>query len=143
MSQTQVPARTVRLERNGVEIAEVNNLSGPGFSLATEDSTALNESWDSVVPTLLSGGEVTFDLGFLVRDNTHGFGVITTGGLGDDLTNRTLQTFTLYVPGTTAGDMLVAWGFSAYVVNLVPSYSNPGKVTASCTLRIVGQPTLS
>lgn len=144
MSETQVPARNVELVRNGNVIAEVNNISGPGFTLGLEDSTALGqESWDSVVPTILSGGTLDFDLGFKIRDAEHGFGGIANSGLGSDLTSRTLQSFVLRIPGATAGFMMVEWSFSAYVQSFTPNFSNPGKVTASVSLRIVGQPSLS
>ena len=46
-------------------IAEVKDISGPGTTLSTEDATNHDSGgWREPVPTLLEGGEVTFDLNY-------------------------------------------------------------------------------
>lgn len=117
-------------------IAEVADISGPAFELGTEESTHHQSvgGWREFVPTLLDGGEIEFDLNFLPANGTQGY----SGGLLDDMVNRVLRNFQLIFPdvGTTT------WAFSAYVTNFEPDEPVEGKLAASVTLKISGQPTL-
>jgi hypothetical protein len=120
-----------------VTIAEVDNIRGPNFSLGIEDSTAITDLWEAIVPTVLSAGEVTFDINFLPTHVTHrGVG---TWGLLNDMIDRTLRNFQLVFPDSGS----TTWAFSAYITGFTPGASRTGKVTAAVTLRISGAPTIS
>ena len=60
------------LKRNGTTIANCQNITGPGMTLGTTESTHQTSTagWREYIATLLSGGEVTFDANFLPADAT-------------------------------------------------------------------------
>jgi len=54
-------------------IAEVRDISGPALNLGTEEVTPQTApgGWREHVPTLLSAGEVTFEVNFVPTEETH------------------------------------------------------------------------
>lgn len=118
-------------------IAELRDITGPNLALGTEEVTPQTATggYREYVPTLLAGGEVTFDLNFVPTDNTQDF----PAGLIKDMTDKTLRNFQIVWPdsGTTT------WALSAYVTGFVPGAPVEGSLSASVTLLISGQPTLA
>lgn len=123
---------------NFTTIAEVQDISGPSLELDVEEVTSHDSpgGWEEVVGTILHGGEVEFDINFVPTATTHRD---QTGGLLNDMKNRTKRNFKLVFPD--AGN--TTWSFSAYVVSFEPEATVDGKLSASVTLRITGQPTLA
>jgi predicted secreted protein len=123
------------LKRNGTTIAEVNNISGPSFSMGTMETTSHDSAggWKQFVTTLKDGGEVSFEINFDPVAATHG-----TSGLLDDFVDGTLQTFTITFTDTAH----TVWTFTAYVTKFSPSMPVEGKLGASVTLKLSGAPTL-
>jgi len=125
------------LKRGAVEIAQVTNISGPNLSLDTVDVTEHDGTgWEEVVATILRSGEVTFDIVFDPNAATH---KNASGGILYDLTTRTSTTWSIVFPTTPA----VTWSFTAFVTAFAPSMPVDGALTASCTLKITGQPTIA
>lgn len=114
-------------------IAEVKDISGPGLTVSTEDTTSHDANgYRTFIPTLKEVGEVTFDINF---DNgaTQGF----ASGLYLDAVNRTLRHFQIVIP-TTASK---TGSFSAYVTGWDMSFPVEGVLTASVTLTVSGSVT--
>ena len=124
-------------KRGATTIAAVQNISGPGLSLDTEDVTTHDSTgaWEEHVGTILRSGEVSIDLIYDPNAATH---KNASGGLLYDLISRTAQTYSIVFPSTAT----VTWQFSAFVTGFEPAAPVDGALTASVTLKITGQPTL-
>ena len=117
-----------------VPIAMLRDITGPSLALGTEDVTPQDATgaWRQFVPTLLDGGEVTFQLDFIPTEDIHD----AVGGLVKDMTDRTLRDFKVAFPEGTD------WSFSAYVTGFTPTAPVEGALTADVTLRSSGAMTL-
>ncbi len=122
---------------NFTTIAEVKDISGPSLELATEEVTHHSSTggWREKIGTLLSAGEVTFDLNFIPTEATHSYST----GLINDMVNRTKRNFQLVFPD--AGN--TTWQFTALVTKFEPDEPVEGELGASVTLEVTGQPTLA
>ena len=117
-------------------ISEVRDISGPSLAVDTEevtnhDSTA---AWEEFVATIVRSGEVTFDLNYHPTESTHDAGT----GLIADMVAKTLRNFQLIF--TDAGTS--TWTFAAFITGFEPSTPVAGALSASCTMKLSGQPTL-
>lgn len=116
-------------------IAEVKDIEGPELELEAKEVTSHDSAgWREYIGTLLSGGEVSFDLNFIPTHATHSY----SAGLVRDMVNRTKRNFQLVFPdsGTTT------WQFKALVVGFKPSGPVEDELSAEVTLQVTGQPTL-
>lgn len=115
-------------------IAEVTNISGPGMSMDTVDITSHGSAggWKEYAGGLLDGGEIKLELNFLP-------GNASQQSLNTAMAARAKKNFKLEFPDTPA----TTWSFAAFVTNFEPSAPVDGKLGASATLKITGQPTLS
>jgi len=122
---------------NFTTIAEVADIGGPGLKANTEDVTHHGSSggWEEKIVTTLAAGDVKFDLNFQPVASTHS----QTSGLLRDMKNKTKRNFQLVFPDT--GN--TTWTFAAYVTGFEPKAPVKGKLSASVTLEITGQPTLA
>lgn len=118
-------------------IAGVTNISGPGIALDPVEVTNHSSTggWREFVGGLKDGGEITLDLNFDPAAATHDVDT----GLLDDLDDRTVRNFQLVFPDTGAS----TWSFSALVTNFEPAAPIDGALTASVSLKLTGQPTLT
>lgn len=117
-------------------IAEVRDISGPGFELGTTEVTAHDgDGWREFVATLLDGGEISFDINFGPAEATHDY----DGGLLQDMVNKTRRNFQLVFPDTAT----TTWTLPAFVTNFAPNEPVDGELSASVTLKVTGQPTLA
>jgi len=128
----------IALLRDGVEIAGVTSITGPGLSLETVDVTSHDqtEAWEEVVATILRSGEITLDIIYDPNAATH---KNLDGGLLYDLAQRTKElTYTLVFPGA------VTWTFDqgVYVTGFEPTGEIGGALTASVKFKLTGKPTL-
>ena len=121
----------------GTAIAQVQNISGPGLSLDTEDVTSHDSTgaWEEVVGTILRSGEVSLDIVYDPAAATH---KNASGGLLADLVSRTANTYTIVFPDTASTE----WVFSALVTGFEPDMPHDGALTASVSMKVTGQPTL-
>ena len=118
-------------------IAEVRDISGPSFAVGTEDVTNHDSNgWREHIPTIIEGGEVTFDINF-VGGATQGF---ASGSLYDDMIDKTKRNFQIVLPaGVGSGND--TGSFAAYVTGFELSAPVEGVLTASVTLSITGSVT--
>ena len=117
-------------------IAEVTNISGPSLSHEVIDVTSHSSSgaFREKVGGLLDGGEITLDLNFVPAGATHKEAV---GGLLYDMTARSVNNYKLIFPDTTY------WIVPALVTNFTPDMAVDGKLGASVTITVSGEPTLA
>jgi len=119
-------------------IAECTNISGPNLSLDLVEVTHHESTgaFKERIGTLLDAGAITLDLSFIPTESTHRD---ASGGLLDDMLNKTLRNFQLVFPDTGS----TTWSFAAYVNGFNVTAPVEGKLGASVTITISGQPTLS
>lgn len=113
-------------------IAEVLDIDGPDMSLETEDVTSHSSAngWDESVGTILSGGEVSYELNFVPTDATHDM----TTGLQADMINRTLRNFQLVYPDPGGN----GYAFAALVTGFKVKAPVKGKLAADVKMKISG-----
>ena len=118
-------------------IAEVQDIEGPELGLDTEESTSHDSAggWEDFVPTILRSGDVSFEINYNPTHATHN----AATGLIADMKNRTKRNFQLVFPN--AGS--TTWSFAAYVTKFQPKAPTAGKLAASVTMKLTGQPTLA
>ena len=118
-------------------IAEVSNISGPSLSLEMIEVTnhSSTAGWKERIGGLLDGGEVSFDVNFIPTNATQSY----SAGLVKDMVGRTKRNFKIVFPdGSTT-----TWTFAAFVSKFQPKAPVNGQLSASVSLMITGQPTLT
>ena len=116
-------------------IAEVKDIKGPAMKADVEDATSHDstEGWKEYIPTLIEGGDVSFDIQFVPTGATHSY----VAGVLKLMVDRTLRNFRLLFPDTTT------WTLPAYVTEFTPENTLKGISMASITLQVSGKPTLA
>jgi len=134
---TKFAAYGTQLLKGATPIANITNVSGPGLSADTADVTSHNSTaaWEEHVVTILRSGEVSLDL---VYDPAAATVKNAAGGLIYDMASRTANTYSIKFSDTA----VTTWSFNAFVTGFEPSAPHDGALTASCTLKLTGQPTL-
>ena len=118
-------------------IAEVMDISGPGLAQGTTEvtpQTAPNRA-RVFIPTLLDGGEVSFDINYEPAGATHD----QTTGLIKDMTDGTVRNFQTIFPDAAT----TTWAFAAIITGSEPSAPVDGALTASVTFKVTGLPSIS
>ena len=119
-------------------IAQVLDISGPEFTVDTEETT--NQSspggYEEFIPTIKRSGNVTFDVLYDPGNATH---EDTATGLLFVMVNRKLRGFRLLMPVTPVKQ----WNLLGYVVGFGQANAVAGTQRASITIKISGQPTIS
>lgn len=106
-------------------IGEVLDITGPGQTLNTEDATNHDSGgWREPIPTILEGGEVTFDINY--------YGDATQAAVLADIKARTKRNFEIEYPDTSK-DV-----FSGYFTSFSKSAPVEGILRASVTIMISG-----
>lgn len=118
-------------------IAEVTNIQGPKLKTDVKDVTSHSSpnATHEKLPTLKDGGQVQFDLNFIIQNSTQSY----TSGILLDWYNRTKRNFQLVFPD--AG--VTTWAFSAFVIAFESKAPVDDKLSATCTLELTGTPTLA
>ncbi len=119
-------------------IAEISNISGPGFSMDTAEVTHHESTgaFKEFVGTLLDGGEVTLEGNWLVANATQGLNA--DGSIMYAYMNRTVDNYQIVWPDSGSTE----WTFAALVTNIEPSSDVSDKSSVSITLKVTGQPTV-
>ena len=117
-------------------VGEVRNITGPNLKLDTEDVTNHDSTggWAEVIPTILHGGDIKFDVNYKPTDATHN----ATVGVIADMTARTRRNWQLVFPTPAP----TTWAFAAFVESFNPKEPVKGELSASIGLQVTGQPTL-
>ena len=118
-------------------VAEVRNISGPGFAVDTAEVThhASPGAWEEVVATIIRSGELSLELGHLPANATQD----AATGLVYIMSQRTKRNWQLVFPTNPAK----TWSFAGLVVGFEPASPHDADMTASATIKITGQPTFS
>ena len=119
-------------------VAEVTNISGPGLSQEAIDVTSHGSAgaFREKVGGLKDGGEITLDLNYVPTGATHKNAV---GGLLYNYDQRTVNNYQLQFPDVGA----TKWILPALVTGFTPENPVEGKLGASVTLTVAGEPTLA
>lgn len=126
------------LKRNGTTIGEVFDISGPSLARDSVEVTHHQSPnrWREFIKSLKDGGEVTFSINYRPTDSTHATG---TGLLADLANETTVDTWSLVFPDTG----VTTWTFPAFLTAFEPKEPIDDRLSADCTLKIAGQPTLA
>lgn len=113
-------------------IAEINDISGPNLSRDTLETTSLDTTggYRTFIGGFRDGGEIQLEMNF------------TLDGYDDlklDFEDDDLRDYQIVLPDTGA----TTFGFSALVTSLGMKLSTTDKITASVTLKISGEVTLT
>lgn len=112
-------------------IAEVLDISGPSYELATEEVTNHDSGgWREFIPTLLDVGEITFDLNY--------YSATTQDQLETDLRAKAKRNFKIVFPLSGGTDTRA---FAAYITGIELQAPVEGVLKMSLTLRPVGADT--
>ena len=119
-------------------IAQVLDISGPEFTIDTEETTNQSSAggYEEFIPTIKRSGNVTFDVLYDPSAATH---EQASTGLLYVMINRKLRGFQLVMPTTPAKQ----WNFLGYIVGFNQQNAVAGTQRASITIKISGQPTIS
>lgn len=126
------------LKRNGVTIAEVNDITPPKIA---RDSIELTHhqspnAWREFIKGLKDGGEVSMTINYIPTNSTHN---AATGLISDLANNTTVDTWTLVFPDTLA----TTWSFPGFITAFEPKAPIDDRLTADVTIKVAGQPTLA
>ena len=132
MTSSATIGRGCSLYKGAVKIAELSNISGPGWSRAVVDVTSLDSTFTEVKAGIAAGGQVNISGNYLPGDASH-------QALLTDLIAGTINTYQLRFNNTANSQV----SFSAIVSNISPSIEVAGKVSFSATLTVTGEPTAS
>jgi hypothetical protein len=117
------------VQRNGVTVAELRDITPPPLTRNSFDVTPQNENDDAyVVGTVKRRGEMTFAVNFLPSGTTHG----KTNGLIKAYNDKTRDAYDLIFPNGSR------WIMSGFVVNISTSAPNEGPLTGNVTIRPTG-----
>jgi len=118
-------------------IAHVRDITGPAMTTDVEDVTSHSSAggFEEIIPTLKHAGEVTFDVLFDPNDATHD----GSTGLVSLQNSRAKRSFRMIMPTSPAK----RWNFQGYITSVSVAAPVAGVQTASVTIRISGQPTIS
>lgn len=124
------------LKRGAVQIAEVRDISGPSLQQSTAEVTSHTSPgrYREFLSTVKDGGEVSFEIGYVPTEATHG---VAAGGLLNDFDAGTINAYSVTFPDATV------WSFSAVVTGFEAGMPVDGDLTASVTFKVTGQPTLA
>lgn len=114
------------------DIAQVRDISGPSMTLDTTDASHRGSAWKNVVPALIDGGEVTFDIAYDPDLSTHS--AAAAPGLPYYMIQRSMKTYKVLFPDATPASA----SFSALVTKFTPKAPYAGLLTADVTLKISG-----
>jgi hypothetical protein len=118
-------------------IAEVTSIGGPDLSTDTEDGTHHGSSggYEEVIATILRTGTVDLEIQYDPAGATHDAGT----GLIYEWVQKTTTNYQLVFPDTAS----TTWTLPCKVVGFAPDAPVGGKLAASVTLKVDGEPTLA
>jgi hypothetical protein len=124
-----------------VTVANISTIKGPTSSVKMEDVTSHSTGipWRQYQPTLLDGGDLTFDMFFIPSDAGHQTfqEIYVNRGLAGS--SGTPVDWQLVFPDTNK----TTWSFKGFVSKMDFSEPVDGVVKASCAIRITGKPSFA
>jgi len=124
------------------EIGNVLDISGPGFSRDTIDTTSHSspEDFKEKIATRWDAGEITFPLQWDPLDVNHQFltDQIVTSPAADDP-----KTYVLRFPSAPAKASYATITFTAHLTNFGDAIPVEGVLQADITLEVTGKPTIN
>lgn len=117
------------------DIAELVDIGGPNISQAIHDAPSQNIAWMQKVAGIANGGDVSFDINFLMKDATHDptDGLLSLLGATDPTDFKLIHTD---AGGFTASE----WAFSAFLSGMTLNNPVDAISQASISLEINGEP---
>ncbi len=115
---------------NAVPITQAQDISGPGITGATEDTTTHSsvEQWAEVMPTIKSAGPLTFPLVYIPGNAAH-------EALYTALDAKTLDPYTIRLSDNSG------WDFSGYVLEVGDTYPVAGYLARAISIQPSGKVT--
>jgi len=120
------------------EIGQVRDISGPGLSRDTIETTARDSTnnWREYIKGLKDAGEVSFDILFDPDLTTH---AKATGILADLWDDSTIASWIVTFPDTTP----TTWTFDGIVTAFEPKAPMDGELSADVTIKVSGEPVIA
>lgn len=117
--------------KNGVVIAEVTSIGGVDTSVSFADVTSMNStnSWEEFIPTVKSGGSLSFEVNYIPSNNTH-------KDLFASLAAMNSASYAIVLP-TAASNCNTS--FTGYVEKLSPKPDMKGKIGLSGSIKVTGE----
>jgi predicted secreted protein len=129
------------LRRNGVEIAEVDSITPPGFSADTVEVTHLRSPgfWREHIGGLKDGGELSFNVNLILSNPTHN---AAAGVLSAFAGTGTIPKDQWEIVFPDADNTV--WSFPGIITGYEPGDITPDdKLQATITVKVAGRPTLA
>lgn len=128
------------LKRNGTEIAEVYDISGPEFSAETIDVTHLKSPgfWREFIGSLKDAGELTFSVNLILSNPTHNAATGVLSALAGS-TAPPVDTWAIEFPDVDATVFTVDGILTGYKTGAAVD----DKLAAEITVKLTGAPTLA
>ena len=126
------------IRRNGVEIGEVTDISGPGLSRDTIEVTHHKSPgmWRERIKGLKDGGEITFTISFVPTLATHS---VATGIVADFADDTDVADWDIIFPDTAG----TTWSMPGIVTGFEPAQPIDDRLSSDVTIQVAGQPTLA
>lgn len=123
---------------DGVEIAELTDVNGPGFKRDAVEVTHHKSPgrWREFIKGLKDGGEVTLSMNFLPAHTSQN---ATTGILSDFGDDTIVRTWSVIFPDEDE----TTWAFPGIVTSSDFGAPTDDKLTCDATIKVSGQPTLA
>lgn len=141
MGQSQaLSAMGITLRRNGIEIAEVVNIDGPEFKADTIEVTHMKSPgfWREFIGSLKDGGDLKFDVNLLLANASHNAATGVLSALaGQKAPPR--DTWDIIFPDENA----TTFSFPGVLTGYKVGAKFDDKLSASITVKVAGQPTLT
>jgi hypothetical protein len=121
-----ISAHGTIVERNGVEIGELRDITPPALTRNTFDTTTQNDDDDSYVVGIRRKGELSFTINFLQSGEvSHG----AVSGLLAAYLNGSKDLYKITFPDSSY------WMFSGFLSNIAPKAPVDGELSADVTIR--------
>jgi Lambda phage tail tube protein, TTP len=124
-----------------VTLANVSSIKGPMSSVKMDDVTSHSTGipWRQWQPTLLDGGDVTFDMFFIPADAGHQTFQEIYVNRGVAGASGTPVNWKIIFPDTAA----TTWEFQGFVSKMDFTMAVDGVVKSACAIRITGKPSFA
>ena len=131
MASSGVAAFGTTLTVSGTTIAELTNISGPGISMDTVETTNHDSpsGYREFVAGLTDAGEFSVT-GNLIASSTTVSDLIING-------SQTARTYAITFPNN------LAWSFSGFITNFDTTGAYDGKLEYTFSIKVSGAPTFS
>lgn len=128
------------LRRNGIEIAEVKDIDGPGFESDNPEVTHLRspDYWREFIGGLKDGSELTFKVNFLPSNATHNAATGLLSGFAGSGTIPT-DTWQMVFPDPAA----TTWTLYGPIKSFKTGAQTDKGLEAEVTVKLTGKPILA